>query len=40
MGWPPAGWPLKRPEPKELTGETDVLRAFRVGAAAAEPLRT
>ena len=31
---------FKRPETKELTGETDVLRAFRVGAAAAEPLRT
>ncbi|HZO78691.1 MAG TPA: aspartate/glutamate racemase family protein [Solirubrobacteraceae bacterium] len=31
---------FKRPEPKQLTGETDVLRAFRAGAAAAEPLKT
>jgi allantoin racemase len=31
---------FKRPEPKELTGETDVLRAFRAGTPTAEPLRT
>ncbi len=33
---------FKRPEPKELTGETDVLRAFRVerrGRRAAEDLK-